>query len=162
MLGGEKWFSKGQVPKIYQTPYGEVEVPRHVYQRSQGGKTFCPLERAARIVVTSTPRFAQQVAHKFAHNASPQVREDLAENHGRPVARSYLQSLSDAVGSVVQAKEETWSYATPKLEQPVAAVSIGLDGTCLLLCQERRRRPRPGSSSPSSLASGTSRSTSMT
>ena len=66
VLGAEKWFSKGQVPKIYQTPYGEVEVPRHVYQRSQGGKTFCPLEREARIVVTSTPRFAQQVAHKFA------------------------------------------------------------------------------------------------
>ncbi len=43
MMGGQRWFSKGEVPKIYQTPYGEVEVPRHVYQRSQGGKTFCPL-----------------------------------------------------------------------------------------------------------------------
>ena len=144
VLGAEKWFSKGQVPKIYQTPYGEVEVPRHVYQRSQGGKTFCPLEREARIVVTSTPRFAQQVAHKFAHNASTQVREDLAENHGRPVARSYLQSLSDAVGSVVQAKEETWSYATPKLEQPISAVSIGLDGTCMLLCEQGYREAMVG------------------
>lgn len=57
--------------------------------------------------MTPTPRFAQQVAHKFAHNASTRVREDLAENHGRKVARSYLQSLSDAVGSVAQAMEET-------------------------------------------------------
>jgi hypothetical protein len=144
VLRGEKWFSKGQVLKIYQTPYGEVELARHVYQRSQGGKTFCPLERAARIVVTSTPRFAQQVAHKFAHNASTQVREDLAENHGRPVARSYLQSLSDAVGSVAQAKEEAWSYATPKLEQPISTVSVGLDGTCMLLCDQAYREAMVG------------------
>jgi hypothetical protein len=143
-LGGEKWFSKGPVPKIYQTPYGEVEVPRHVYQRSQGGKTFCPLEQAARIVVTSTPRFAQQVAHKFAQNASTQVQEDLAENHGRPVARSYLQSLSDAVGSVAQSQEETWLYTTPQLEQPILTVSIGLDGTCLLLCQGGYREAMVG------------------
>src|SRR5437868_13525243 len=56
-IGGVKWFSKGRLPKTYQTPYGEAEVARHVYQRSVGGETFCPLEREARIVVTSTPRF---------------------------------------------------------------------------------------------------------
>ena len=33
-IGGEKWTSKGQLPKVYQTPYGELEVNRHVYQRS--------------------------------------------------------------------------------------------------------------------------------
>lgn len=40
VLGGEKWFSKGQVVRIYQTPCGEVEVPRHVYQRSRGGHSL--------------------------------------------------------------------------------------------------------------------------
>jgi hypothetical protein len=32
VIGGTKWYSKGQVAKRYQTPYGEVEIPRHVYQ----------------------------------------------------------------------------------------------------------------------------------
>jgi len=40
-------------------------VPRHVYQTSEGGTTFCPLERDARIVLTSTPRFARQISHKY-------------------------------------------------------------------------------------------------
>jgi hypothetical protein len=31
-LGGIKWTAKEQEPKIYQTPYGEVEVARYVYQ----------------------------------------------------------------------------------------------------------------------------------
>jgi hypothetical protein len=108
LIGGMKWTSKDEEPNYYQTPYGEVEVLCHVYQTSAGGKTFCPLERDARIVVTSTPRFAKVVAHKFACGGSTQVESDLAENHGRRVARSYLQNLAEAVGSIVQAKEETW------------------------------------------------------
>lgn len=87
VMRGQRWFSRGEVVKIYQTPYWAVEVPRHVYQRSQGGKTFCALERDARMVVTSTPRFAK-VAHKVANDSSIQVRRDLAESHGRVVARS--------------------------------------------------------------------------
>jgi hypothetical protein len=131
-IGGQIWRTKGQQPKYYQTPYGEVEVPRHVDQRSGGGTTFCPLEREARIIITSTPRLAKQVASKFAYGPARAVQQDLADNHGRPVAISYIQRLAEAVGSVVQAKEEDWSYALPPLEAPVATVAVGLDGTCLL------------------------------
>ena len=41
-VGAEKWTSKGRQPKTYQTPYGAVEVERHVYQSSAGGTTICP------------------------------------------------------------------------------------------------------------------------
>jgi hypothetical protein len=109
-IGPDKFTSKGQEPKTYQTPYGEVEIARHVYQNSKGGKTYCPLERNARIVVTSTPSFAKMVSNKYANLASTQVQRDLADNHGRSVARSYLQNLSEAVGSVALAKEEDWHY----------------------------------------------------
>lgn len=143
-IGGEKWFTKGPVPKNYQTPYGDVAVERHLYQRSSGGKTFCPLERDARRVVTSTPRFAKMVSHKFANGSSVQVQRDLSENPNRGVARSYLQGVADAVGTVVQAKEEHWHYATPKLEQPVKVVAIGVDGTCLLMCDKEYREAMAG------------------
>ena len=61
VFGPTRWTSKGQEPKTYQTPYGEVEVARHVYQTGEGGCTFCPLEQDARIILTSTPRFAMPV-----------------------------------------------------------------------------------------------------
>src|SRR5436309_2488326 len=111
-IGSTRWTSKGQEPKIYQTPYGEATVARHVYQTSEGGATFCPLERDARIIVTSTPRFAKQVSSKYADGAGGRVVEDLAENHGRQVTVCLVQDLADAVGSVVAAKEESWHYAT--------------------------------------------------
>lgn len=143
-MGGEKWFSKGEVAKLYQTPYGEVEIGRQVYQRSTGGKTFCPLEREARIVVTSTPRFAQVISHKFANGSSIQVQRDLEDNHGRKVARSYLQRVADTVGSVAQVKEQSWHYATPKLDHRVETVGIGIDGTCMMLCEEGYREAMTG------------------
>lgn len=143
-IGDEIWRTKGQQPKIYQTPYGEVERMRHVYQRSGGGATYCPLEREARIVITSTPRFAKQVSSKFAQGAARDVQRDLAENHARPVAVSYLQRLSEAIGTVVQAKETDWEYALPEPEAPVATVTVGLDGTCLWLCEDGWREAMVG------------------
>lgn len=144
VLGSVKWTSKGQVPKTYQTPYGEIEVSRYVYQTSQGGKTFCPLERDARIFMTSTPRFAKVVSHKFANGSSCEVEKDLCENHGRRVARSYLQNLSEMVGSVAQAKEENWHYATPRIDMPIKTVAVGMDGTCMLLCADGYREAMTG------------------
>src|SRR5438445_13824526 len=49
-LGATKLTSKGPVEKDYQRPYGVATVARHVHQSNQGGATFCPLDRAGRIV----------------------------------------------------------------------------------------------------------------
>lgn len=143
-LGEEIWKTKGEQPKEYQTPYGAVTINRHVYQRSVGGKTYCPLEREARIIITSTPLFAKQVSSKMSSIAGKEVKNDLLENHGRKVALSYLQRLSEAVGSVVQAKEEVWSYTPPKEEVEITTVGIGLDGTCMLICEDGYREAMVG------------------
>src|ERR1700678_693042 len=87
-MGSTRWTSKGQEPKTYQTPYGEAVVERHVYQTGEGGATFCPLERDARIILTSTPRFAKQLSNKYGEMSAPHVLEDLANNHGRAVSLS--------------------------------------------------------------------------
>jgi nucleoside diphosphate kinase len=44
VIGKMKLTSKGQIGKTYQTPYGAIELSRHVYQSSEGGATYCPLE----------------------------------------------------------------------------------------------------------------------
>ena len=51
------------------------------------------------------------------------------------MARSFVQNIADAVAAVALAKEEEWEYALPKLEGSVATVAIGMDGTCLLMCE---------------------------
>jgi hypothetical protein len=143
-LGTTKLTSMGQVRKDYQTPYGVATLERHVYQSSQGGKTYCPLDQDARIVVSSTPRFAKIVAHKYAEFGAGRVLEDLAENHGRKVTKAFVQDVADVVASVALAKEEAWEYALPALEEPVATITVGLDGTCLLMCEDGWREAMVG------------------
>ena len=144
VMDGTKWYSKGKQSKNYNTPYGVVSVPRHVYQRAEGGSTFCPMDDRARIIRKATPRFAKIVSHKFANGAAAQVVNDLEENHGRSCLKATLQDLATHVGTVVQAKEESWSYATPELPEPVATVGIGVDGTCMLICDQKWREAMTG------------------
>jgi hypothetical protein len=134
-VGDTKLTSKGKLLKEYQTPYGVAPVARHVYQSTRGGKTYCPLDRNARIVVSSTPKFAKTVSHKYAEVGSARVLKDLSENHGRRVARCFVQDTADAVAAVAMAKEEDWDYALPDLEDAIATVTLGMDGTCLLMCE---------------------------
>ena len=54
-IGPAKSPSQGRLPKESQTPYGVATVARHVSQSPRGGKTFCPLDRDARIVTSSPP-----------------------------------------------------------------------------------------------------------
>ena len=130
-LGVKSLTSKGKVEKEYQTPYGGVVVNRHVYQTSRGGKTYVPLEAGSKTIGTVTPKFAKMISSKYSCDAAPGVQRDLAENHNRSVAVSFIKNLTDLVGSIALAKEETWSYQLPNFPEPVASISAGLDGTCL-------------------------------
>jgi hypothetical protein len=145
VIGGVKWYAKQPREKYYQTPYGEVLVARYTYQKAGGGATLRPLEQGARILRNATPRCAKMVAHKLAQNAALEVWRDLEENHGRPVSKLLVQELGAFVSAVVQAREETWTYATPRVEEDIAAVGIGIDGTCLLMCEGGWREAMAGS-----------------
>jgi hypothetical protein len=143
-VGPVKFTTKGQVEKDYQTPYGVATIARHVYQSPQGGPTYCPLDRDARIVISSTPRFAKVISHKYAEFSSPRVQIDLEENHGRSVSRCLIQDVADAVAAVAMTKEEEWSYSLPKFEVLPSTVAVSLDGTCMLMGEDGWRETMVG------------------
>jgi hypothetical protein len=143
-VGATKLTSKGQVEKDYQTPYGVATLARHVYQSPQGGPTYCPLDRDARMVVSSTPRFAKILSHQYAEFSSPRAQIDLQKNHGRTVSRCLIQDVADAVAAAVLAKEEDWGYTLPQFDEPPATVAVSLDGTCLLMGEDGWRETLVG------------------
>ena len=149
-LAGEKMYCKAKQNKAYQTPYGKVNVQRHIYQRAGGGKTYCPMEKEARIIIiiASTPLFAKQVSSKLAYGSALEVKRDLGENHGRPVNVSYIQRVSEAVSTIIQAKEEDWNYIPPKMNVEIKTVAVSLDGTCMLMCNTGWREAMVGLTSP--------------
>lgn len=55
-----------------------------------------------------------------------------------------MQTVADAVATVAMVKEEQWSYQVPELEADVTTIGIGIDGTCLLTCQDGWREAMVG------------------
>jgi len=143
-LGEVKMTVRDKTNKTYQTPYGGVLIQRNVYQSSKGGKIYCPLENNAQIIRGATPKFAQQISHKYATMNAPAVCQDLKENHHRKIAHSYLQDVSNWVGSIAQAKEEIWDYATPTLNEAITTVVVSLDGAFILMREEGYREAMVG------------------
>lgn len=145
VMGDVKWTVKRYDNKEYQTPFGPVTIKRHMYQTSRGERTYCPLDSAARIIRGATPRFAQTVSNKYANLNAPSVCRDLETNHHRSIAHSYLQNVANAVASIAEAKEESWHYATPKLDEAIETVSLSLDGAMLLMKDDGWRETMVGS-----------------
>jgi hypothetical protein len=143
-FGGNRMSSKGKVECAYQTPYGEAKVQRHVYQGTKGGKTYCPLESNARIIVSATPFFAKQISSKYADFGGLRVAGDFCENHGRKIAKGFIQNVAEAVAAVALAKEEKWNYEVPKMTEKVSTISIGIDGTCMLTVEDGWRQAMVG------------------
>jgi len=144
-VGGVKHTVKHYAPQTYETPYGPVQVERHTYQSSRGGRTYVPLENDARMILNSTPRYSQIVSGKYARLGADAICEDLLEGNGRTLSRNYAKKLSDFVGSVAQCHESEWEYDLPALDRPVASVGIGLDGTCILMHEDGWREAMCGS-----------------
>jgi len=140
----KKHTSKGQVSKAYQTPYGEVVLCRHVYQTNAGGCTFCPLDNDARILTSATPKLAKMVSSKYSESGATHVQKDLEANHGRHLSKQYIQSLSQSIGSLI-AEKKNWSYDIDISGEYVNTVSLSLDGTCMLLCDDGYRQAMVGS-----------------
>jgi len=130
-VGEIKLTARGRDAKDYQSPYGVVRVERHVYQSWRGGRVYCPLEHQARIIRGATPRFASQISHKISQLNAGAVQRDLEQNHGRTVAKSYIQHVAEWVGNIATAKEENWEYELPKLSASIATIVISLDGAMI-------------------------------
>jgi len=143
-VGNKKFTSKGQVSKTYQCPFGEFEFCRHVYQSNEGGSTYCPLDKNARIVICTTPKFAKMVSSKYSQMGSTQVQRDLRDNHSRLVSRNYIQKISEGVGDIAESKEK-WEYSAPVQSEEVSTIGISLDGTCMLMSDDGWRQAMVGS-----------------
>lgn len=144
-IGGVKFYPHGErEAKEFQSPYGPVVVERYVYQSSSGGRRFVPLDQDARIVGTSTPKFAKMVSSKYACDGAPGVQRDLQDNHNRSIALSFIKNISDLVGTIAIAKEESWAYKLPEFSNAVHSISVGLDGTCLNMIEDGWREAMCG------------------
>ena len=122
-------------------------MARHVYHSSYGGATYCPIELGARVILTATPLLAKQAAFKLGVMDSNAAISDFRQS-GRKIARSYLQKIEADVASIIDEKQDYWQYVpvTEELSfgKRVKTISLGVDGTCALFCDDGYREVMVG------------------
>jgi len=144
-VNGVKHTVKNYAPQIYETPYGPVQLQRHTYQTCKGGRAYVPLENDARMILNSTPRYSQIVSGKYARFGADAIGEDLLEGNERKLSRNYAKKLSDFVGAIAQCYASEWEYDLPEFDEPVHSITLGLDGTCMLMHKDGWREAMCGS-----------------
>lgn len=88
------------------------------------------MEEAARILHSSTPKFAKSISSKYSLMSTRDVVLDLSENHGRSISRDYVQVLSNRLGEQIVEAESRWRYEIPRaVLAQTHTISIGRDGT---------------------------------
>jgi hypothetical protein len=145
IVGNKSFSSKGTTQKMYHTPYGDVSIERHVYQSSQGGKLYCPLDANGRILSGATPKYAKMLSSKYANMSAPDVIQDLQGNHNRKERLAYLQKVAETVGNIAEEKKDLWSYNLPDFKGSVHSIGISMDGAMLLMKDEGYRETMVGS-----------------
>lgn len=67
------------------------------------------------------------------------MQQDLLDNHGRKISRTYIQTTTKAVNEIIEEQEQKWAYSLPQSALAATTLSIGLDGTtCHLVGQGYR------------------------
>ena len=84
----------------------------------------------ASIIYTATPKLSKSINSKYIKMGAEDVVNDFEENHGLKLEKSYIQNISYRVGKLYLKMEDTIEYKLPQIEEEIATVGIGLDGTC--------------------------------
>lgn len=143
--GKVRLTSKGRQEQTYQSLFGPVTLARHVYQSAEGGATHCPLEERARILENATCHFASIIAAKYSAQSGRAVARDFEESLQRSLSLDYLQTVAAHAGDVAVRKEAHWTYTPQTPPDKVAAIAVGIDGTCAAICEEGYKQVMAGS-----------------
>jgi hypothetical protein len=144
LVNGVKHTSKGEQTETYECPFGKITVPRHVYQNTNGGKTFCPMEHAARMILNSTPKYAKLLSYYYGKSGARSTSENLLEHTGRIACHGYVKKVSEVVGACAQFFENIVVYELPADIPEPAQIAISLDGTCMLMIKDGWREAMAG------------------
>jgi hypothetical protein len=129
---------------VITTPFGPLYLERHVYQPSCGGKTYCPVDYGARLVVKSTPRLAKLLQQDYAALPARQVVRQFQQHHEVKITKDLVRDLHLHLSAHLKRVEPRWNYALPQdlpLEQ-VRAVSISRDGAMAHLLDAKPEQPK--------------------
>ena len=124
-VGPVKFTSKGQVGEGLPDPLRRRHRRPPRLPESRGRPDLLPARPGRPHRRQLHPPLRQGRLAQIRRVQLPRVQVDLGMNHGREVSRCLIQDIADAVSAAAMVKEEDWSYALPKFDEPPATVGEG-------------------------------------
>ena len=157
-INGQTLRLKMVSPKIFLTPFGEIQIARSLYQADAGGKSYCPLDDFWGMKDEfATEDVREAVAFSMAHltaDETQQLFEKCAWFHPSATA---IKNITDTIGDFVETHADTIMQTvqdTQHLPQETDILVASMDGVNVLLreqgIQHGRPAERPGHKNSSS------------
>ena len=142
-LGSVRMTSKGQFAQDYETPYGSISVLRHVYQTSEGGKTFCPLEERP----NGSQRHTEICQAGLVQIRGSRSRCGCRRFTGMQSSKGF-QAIRQVAGRhrrrLCRCERRDLELRIARVRATVHSIAIGVDGTCMLLQKDGWRLAMTG------------------
>jgi len=146
-VNGQTLRFKMVSPKIFLTPFGEIQVARSLYQADAGGKSYCPLDDFWGMKDEfATEDVREAVAFSMAHltdDETQQLFEKCAWFHPSATA---IKNITDTIGDFVETHADTIMQTvqdTQHLPQETDILVASMDGVNVLLREHGSRQGRP-------------------
>ena len=146
-VNGRKLRQKLVSPKIFLTPFGEIQISRRLYQADAGGTSYCPLDDFWGMKDEfATEDVREAVAFSMAHltdDETQQLFEKCAWFHPSATA---IKNITDNIGDFV----ETYADAimqdvrdSQQFPQETDILVVSMDGVNVLLREQGAQKGRP-------------------
>ena len=146
-INGQTFRFKMVSPKIFLTPFGEIQVARSLYQADAGGKSYCLLDDFWGMKDEfATEDVREAIAFSMAHltdDETKQLFEKCAWFHPSATA---IKNIADSIGDFVETNADTIMQAVQDAQQIPQETEVfvaSMDGANVLLREKGVQKGRP-------------------
>ena len=146
-INGRTFRWKMVSPKVFLTPFGEMQVARSLYQADAGGKSYCPLDDFWGMKDEfATEDVREAVAFSMAHltdDETQQLFEKCAWFHPSATA---IKNITDTIGNFVETHADTIMQTVQDIQQLPQETDVlvaSMDGVNVLLREQGTQQGRP-------------------
>jgi hypothetical protein len=146
-INGQRFRLKMVSPKIFLTPFGEIQIARWLYQADAGGKSYCPLDVFWGMKDEfATEEVREAIAFSMAHltaGETQQLFEKCAWFHPSATA---IKNITDNIGDFVETHADTIIQAVQDAQQFPQKTDVlvaSMDGVNVLLREQGTQQGRP-------------------
>lgn len=146
-INGQTFRFKMVSPKIFLTPFGEIQIARSLYQADAGGKSYFPLDDFWGMKDEfATEDVREAIAFSMAHLTADETQKLFEKCAWFHPSATAIKNITDNIGDFVETHADAIMQAiqdAQQLPQETDVLVASMDGVNVLLREKGVQKGRP-------------------